>query len=53
MDHPSEAVSGEGNSEVIDQQIENETSASTVTGNDQVCLVGESRARSAFMGFFL
>lgn len=35
MDHPSEAVSGEGNSEVIDQQIENETSASTVTGNDQ------------------
>jgi len=33
MDHPSEAVTGEGNAEVIDQQIGDETSS---TGNGKV-----------------
>ena len=33
MDHPSEAVTGEGNAEVIVQQIGDETSA---TGNGKV-----------------
>jgi len=33
MDHPSEAVSGEGKAEVIEQQIGDETSETTVTGN--------------------
>jgi hypothetical protein len=37
MDHPSEAVSGEGNADGIEQQ--NETSDTTVTGNGKVRLV--------------
>ena len=48
MDHPSEAVSGEGNADGIEQQ--NETSDSTVTGNGKVRLVW---SQYVYYGLFL